>query len=80
MKEQISKDAFVILAASAPKEPADWFSPKIENYDSWKRQHPQSRECEEVRMRWYSEYHQKEKMLQWPNAYAEEVLKRMNID
>lgn len=74
----VSKEAKAILAASAPKEPADWFEPKIQPFDSWKYQHPQSGEHQEVRQRWYREYRQKEKLLQWPNAYAEEVLKRID--
>lgn len=77
-QNEVSKEAKVVLAASAPKEPADWFEPKIQPFDSWKYQHPQSGECDTVRQRWYREYRQKEKLLQWPNAYAEEVLKRMD--
>ena len=76
-KTQISKDSFVILAASAPKEIPSWFSPIIEPYDTWKYKHPQSGECDQVRHRWYREEEQKEKILQWPKAYAEEVLKRL---
>lgn len=74
---EISKDAFVMLASQAPKEIPGWFMPEVEPFDQWRRRHPQSGECDQVRQRWYQEYSQKEKLLQWPSAYAKEVLKRM---
>jgi hypothetical protein len=74
----VSKEAKVVLASSAPKEPADWFEPKVEAYGNWMYQFPQRGEQEVVRQRWYREYREKEKLLQWPNAYAEEVLKRID--